>query len=77
MPYILPEKGVMPEMGKDCFIAPNATIVGDVIMDNDGSCWVNDMIRGDVNTIRLGNEVNVQDGASSRATCEKTTTIIG
>ncbi|OMP79461.1 MULTISPECIES: gamma carbonic anhydrase family protein [unclassified Chitinophaga] len=77
MPYILPVKGVMPEMGKDCFIAPNATIVGDVIMGDGCSVWFNAVIRGDVNSIRLGNKVNVQDGACIHATYEKTKTIIG
>jgi len=77
MPYILPVKGVMPEMGNDCFIAPNATIVGDVIMGNDCSVWFNAVIRGDVNSIRMGNKVNVQDGACIHCTYEKTKTIIG
>ncbi len=64
-------------MGKDCFIAPNATIVGDVIMGEGCSVWFNAVIRGDVNSIRMGNKVNVQDGACIHCTYEKTKTIIG
>ncbi len=77
MPVILPVKGVLPVMGNNCFIAPNATIVGDVIMGNDCSVWFNAVIRGDVNSIRMGNKVNVQDGAVIHCTYEKTKAIIG
>ena len=77
MPVILPVKGVLPTMGDNCFIAPNATIVGDVIMGNDCSVWFNAVIRGDVNNIRIGNRVNVQDGAVIHCTYEKTKAIIG
>lgn len=64
-------------MGNDCFIAPNATIVGDVVMGDQCSVWFNAVIRGDVNSIRMGNKVNVQDGAVIHCTYEKTKTIIG
>lgn len=77
MSYILPVKGVMPKMGTNCFIAPNATIVGDVIMGDDCSVWFNAVVRGDVNSIRMGNKVNVQDGAVIHCTYEKTKAIIG
>ena len=77
MPIILPVKGVLPSMGNNCFIAPNATIVGDVIMGNDCSVWFNTVIRGDVNSIRMGNKVNVQDGAVIHCTYQKTKAIIG
>ena len=77
MSYILPVKGVLPVMGANCFIAPNATIAGDVIMGDDCSVWFNAVIRGDVNSIRLGNKVNVQDGAVIHCTYGKTQTIIG
>ena len=77
MPVILPVKGVLPSMGDNCFIAPNATIVGDVIMGNDCSVWFNTVIRGDVNSIRMGNKVNVQDGAVIHCTYQKTKAIIG
>jgi carbonic anhydrase/acetyltransferase-like protein (isoleucine patch superfamily) len=77
MPVILPVKGVSPTWGENCFIAPNATIVGDVVMGNDCSVWFNAVVRGDVNSIRIGNRVNVQDGAVIHCTFEKTKTIIG
>ena len=77
MPVILPVKGVQPEFGKDCFIAPNATIVGDVTMGDGCSIWFNAVVRGDVNSIRIGNKVNIQDGAVIHCTYEKTKTIIG
>lgn len=64
-------------MGSDCFIAPNATIVGDVVMGDQCSVWFNAVIRGDVNSIVMGNKVNVQDGAVIHCTYEKTKTIIG
>ena len=77
MPVILPVKGVDPRWGDNCFIAPNATIVGDVVMGDDCSVWFNAVVRGDVNSIRLGNRVNVQDGAVIHCTFEKTQTIVG
>jgi carbonic anhydrase/acetyltransferase-like protein (isoleucine patch superfamily) len=77
MPYILPVKGILPVMGNDCFIAPNATIVGDVVMGDSCSVWFNAVVRGDVNSIRMGNKVNVQDGAVIHCTYQKTKTIIG
>jgi carbonic anhydrase/acetyltransferase-like protein (isoleucine patch superfamily) len=77
MPVILHVEGVYPKFGTDCFIAPNATIVGDVEMGNQCSIWFNAVIRGDVNSIRMGNKVNVQDGAVIHATYQKTKAIIG
>lgn len=77
MAVILPVENKYPEFGKNCFIAPNATIVGDVIMGDDCSIWFNAVIRGDVNFIRIGNKVNVQDGACIHCTFQKTSTIIG
>ncbi len=77
MPIIFPVNGISPQMGNNCFIAPNATIVGDVIMGDDCSVWFNAVIRGDVNSVRLGNKVNVQDGAVIHCTFEKTKAIIG
>jgi carbonic anhydrase/acetyltransferase-like protein (isoleucine patch superfamily) len=76
-PVILPVKGVLPTMGENCFIAPNATIVGDVVMGNECSIWFNAVLRGDVNFIRLGNRVNVQDGAIIHCTYQKFGTTIG
>jgi carbonic anhydrase/acetyltransferase-like protein (isoleucine patch superfamily) len=77
MSVILPVNGIYPTMGTDCFIAPNATIVGDVEMGNHCSVWFNAVLRGDVNSIRLGNKVNVQDGAVIHCTFEKTKTLVG
>ncbi len=74
---ILPVKGVMPVMGNNCFIAPNATIVGEVIMGDECSVWFNAVLRGDVNFIRMGNKVNVQDGAIIHCTYQKFGTTIG
>jgi carbonic anhydrase/acetyltransferase-like protein (isoleucine patch superfamily) len=77
MPVILPVEGVWPQQGANCFIAPNATIVGDVIMGDDCSIWFNAVVRGDVNSIRFGNKVNIQDGAVIHCTYQKTKTILG
>lgn len=77
MPVILPVKGVSPKLGENCFVAPNATIVGDVIMGDDCSVWFNAVVRGDVNSIRIGNKVNIQDGAVIHCTYQKTTVQLG
>ncbi len=77
MPLILPVKGVLPTIPETCFIAPNATIVGDVEMGEECSVWFNAVVRGDVNSIRIGNKVNIQDGACIHCTYEKTKTVIG
>ena len=77
MATILPVLGKHPQFGKNCFVAPNATIVGDVIMGDDCSIWFNTVIRGDVNFIRMGNRVNVQDGAVIHCTYLKHATTIG
>ena len=77
MPLLLPVKGVSPVFGQNCYIAPNATIVGDVTMGDDCSIWFNAVVRGDVNSIRIGNKVNIQDGAVIHCTYQKTKTIIG
>ena len=77
MPVILAVEGRSPEFGENCFIAPNATIVGDVIMGNDCSIWFNAVVRGDVNSIRIGNKVNIQDGACIHCTFERAATTIG
>ena len=70
-------RGFTPSFGERCFIAENATLIGDLIMGNDCSIWYQAVIRGDVNTIRIGNEVNVQDGAVIHATYKTAPTIIG
>ncbi len=77
MAFLLTVNGKTPAMGKDCFIAPNATIVGDVIMGNKCSIWFNAVLRGDVNNITIGNRVNVQDGAIIHCTYQKHATTIG
>jgi carbonic anhydrase/acetyltransferase-like protein (isoleucine patch superfamily) len=77
MALILPVENAFPSWGPNCFIAPNATIVGDVIMGEGCSVWFNAVIRGDVNSIRLGDRVNVQDGAVLHATFKKTKTVVG
>lgn len=77
MPVILPVKGVYPTIGQNCYIAPNATIVGDVTMGEHCSVWFNAVVRGDVNSIHIGNKVNIQDGAVIHCTYQKTKTLIG
>src|SRR6187401_1625703 len=77
MAVILPVNGVSPIMGDDCFVAPNATIVGDVVCGNSCSFWFNSVVRGDVNSIRMGDKVNVQDGAVIHCTYQKTKVEIG
>jgi len=77
MPVILPVNGKEPKIGENCFIAPNATIVGDVECGSDCSFWFNAVVRGDVNSIKLGNKVNIQDGAVIHCTYQKTKTVLG
>lgn len=77
MPVILPVDDKSPQFGENCFVAPNATIVGDVLMGDDCSIWFNAVIRGDVNFIRMGNKVNVQDGACIHCTFQRCGTTIG
>ncbi|HMB99826.1 MAG TPA: gamma carbonic anhydrase family protein [Flavobacteriaceae bacterium] len=77
MPIIKSVKGKYPEIPDDCYIAENATIVGDVTMGNQCSVWFNTVIRGDVHFIKMGNKVNVQDGAVIHATYQKSPTSIG
>ncbi|MFM2386449.1 MAG: hypothetical protein RL660_1206 [Bacteroidota bacterium] len=77
MALILPVKDVYPQIPDNCFVAPNATIVGDVQMGSECSIWFNAVVRGDVNSIQLGDKVNVQDGACIHCTYEKTKTVIG
>ena len=77
MPFLFEINGNNPSWGKNCFIAPNATLCGDVVMGDDCSIWFNAVLRGDVNSIRLGNKVNVQDGALIHCTYLKSKTIVG
>lgn len=77
MAYIKSVKGILPEWGEDCFIADNATITGDVVIGNKCSIWFNAVIRGDVHYIRIGNNVNIQDGAIIHCTYQKAPVEIG
>lgn len=77
MPVILPVKGISPIIPQDCFVAPNATIVGDVKIGSECSIWFNAVVRGDVNSIEIGNKVNIQDGACIHCTYQKTKVVIG
>lgn len=77
MALILPVEDKQPAFGNKCFLAPNATVVGDVVMGDDCSVWFNAVVRGDVNFIRIGNRVNIQDGACIHATYQKCGTTIG
>ena len=70
MALIRAVKGISPKFGKDCFLADNCTVVGDVIMGDECSVWFSAVVRGDVNSIRMGNKVNVQDGAVIHCTYE-------
>ena len=74
---ILPVKDKSPTWGEDCFIAENATIVGDVVMGSGCSVWFNAVIRGDVHYIKIGDNTNIQDGAVIHATYLKAPTNIG
>jgi carbonic anhydrase/acetyltransferase-like protein (isoleucine patch superfamily) len=77
MPIIKPIKGKKPQIPDTCYIADNATIVGEVTMGNHCSVWFNAVIRGDVHYIKMGEKVNVQDGAVIHATYQKHPTNIG
>jgi carbonic anhydrase/acetyltransferase-like protein (isoleucine patch superfamily) len=69
--------GLKPQIGKDCYLAENATVVGDVTMGNECSIWFNAVLRGDVNSISLGDKVNVQDNATLHCTYQKHSLTIG
>lgn len=77
MPLILPVKDIYPTIHDNCFIAENATIVGDVILEENCSVWFNAVIRGDVNSIRIGHHTNIQDGVVIHCTYQKASTTIG
>ena len=87
MALIKSVRGFTPQIGKNCFLADNATIIGDVVMGDDcsvwfntvlrGSVWFNTVLRGDVNSIRIGNRVNIQDGSVLHTLYEKSTVEIG
>jgi carbonic anhydrase/acetyltransferase-like protein (isoleucine patch superfamily) len=77
MALIKPVNNINPEWGEDCYFAENSTIVGDVKMGDQCSVWFNAVIRGDVHYIKMGNKVNVQDGAVIHCTYQKAPTEIG
>jgi carbonic anhydrase/acetyltransferase-like protein (isoleucine patch superfamily) len=77
MALIKSVKGITPQLGNDCYLADTATVIGDVIMGEQCSVWFNAVVRGDVNAIRMGNKVNVQDNAVIHCTYQKAATTIG
>ena len=77
MPIIKTVNGKSPQIPEDCYVAENATIVGDVSMGKNCSVWFNAVIRGDVHYIKMGDKVNIQDGAVIHATYQKSPTTIG
>ncbi|HAL95952.1 MAG TPA: gamma carbonic anhydrase family protein [Chitinophagaceae bacterium] len=77
MALIIPVRDKTPQLGPNCFVAPNATLIGDIEMGEDCSIWFNAVVRGDVNFIKMGNKVNIQDGACIHCTFEKCGTTIG
>lgn len=77
MALIKSVNGNTPQIGKNCFLAENATIVGDVVTGDECSFWFNAVVRGDVHYIRIGNHVNVQDGAIIHCTYKKAPVNIG
>ena len=76
-PIILPVLGKSPIIPESCFVAPNCTIVGDVQMGQECSIWFQAIVRGDVHYIKIGNKVNIQDGAIIHCTYQKCPTTIG
>ena len=76
-PLIKEINGITPKFGKDCYLSENTTIIGDVVCGDRCSFWFNSVIRGDVHFIKIGNKVNIQDGAIVHCTYKKSPTIIG
>jgi carbonic anhydrase/acetyltransferase-like protein (isoleucine patch superfamily) len=77
MALILPVNGIHPKFGANCFLAENSTVTGDVVMGDNCSVWFAAVVRGDVHYIRIGNKVNIQDGAIIHCTYQKAPTNIG
>lgn len=77
MALIKSVRGFTPVMGENCFLADNATVIGDVVMGRDCSIWFGAVLRGDVNSIRIGNKVNIQDGSVLHTLYQKSTIEIG
>ena len=77
MALIKTVRGFTPRFGKNCYLAENATVIGDVIVGDDCSIWFNTVLRGDVNYIRIGNKVNIQDGSVLHTLYQKSIIEIG
>lgn len=77
MAIIRSVRGFTPVIGKDCFLADNACVIGDVVMGDECSVWFSTVLRGDVNSIRIGNRVNIQDGSVLHTLYQKSTIEIG
>lgn len=77
MAIIKEVRGFTPKMGSNCFLAETAAVIGDVTMGDDCSVWYGTVLRGDVNTIVIGNKVNIQDGAVVHTLYQRSKTIIG
>jgi len=77
MALIKPVRGIYPKFGANCFLADNATVVGDVTMGDNCSVWFNAVVRGDVHSIVIGNNTNIQDGAVIHCTYQKANVTIG
>ena len=77
MALIKSVRGFTPQIGNDCYLAENSTIIGDVVMGDNCSVWFNAVLRGDVNSIRIGNRVNIQDGTVIHTLYQKSVSIIG
>src|SRR6187431_697753 len=77
MALIIPVRGITPQFGKNCFLAENATVTGEVVMGDECSIWFNAVVRGDVHSITIGHRVNIQDHAVIHCTYQKAKTIIG
>ncbi len=77
MPIIKTVRGLTPRFGKNCFLADNAVVVGEVTMGDNCTVWFNAVVRGDVHSITIGNNTNIQDGAIIHCTYQKAKTVIG
>src|SRR5688500_20318630 len=77
MALIKSVRGYTPKLGNNCFLAENATVVGEVTMGDNCTVWFNAVVRGDVHSIQIGNNTNIQDGAVIHGTYQKANTIIG
>ena len=77
MALIKSVRGYSPTFGKNCYFSENASLIGDVVMGDECSVWFQAVVRGDVNSIRIGNRVNVQDGAIIHCTYQQAATHIG